>query len=105
MGRTDDGQLDAVVQAWLTERFAAHLRRPVEEIDTERPFADYGLDSVVAMSISVDIEDRYGIAIDAGEMWDRPTVAAMSRLVADRLTERDPASASRAAAYGGEAGV
>ncbi|MGW2232090.1 acyl carrier protein [Streptomyces formicae] len=73
------------VTAWLVERFAGYARRAVEDIDPRRPFADYGLDSVGAVSLAADIEDRFGVEIDAEEMWNHPTPAALGELLAGKL--------------------
>ncbi|MFE0177214.1 acyl carrier protein [Streptomyces sp. NPDC059002] len=73
------------ITAWLTERFAGYARRSVDEIDPQRPFADYGLDSVGAMSLAVDIEDHFGVEIDAEEMWNHPTPAALGELLTGKL--------------------
>jgi acyl carrier protein len=75
------------VQAWLTERFAGHVRLTATEIDPGLPFSEYGLESVGAVGFAVDIEDRYGVVLNAADLWDNPSMATLSRLVSQRLAE------------------
>jgi acyl carrier protein len=67
--------------AWLTELVAAHVRRAPEEIDPAEPMSAYGLDSIAATSLLVQIEDRVGRELDANVPWDHPTVDALTDFV------------------------
>ncbi|MEV4441665.1 acyl carrier protein [Streptomyces sp. NPDC049577] len=69
-------------RSWLLERLGQYLRRPVSEIDTGVPFAEYGLDSVAALSLFGDIEDDFGLYLEATVAWDYPTVDALARHLA-----------------------
>lgn len=66
---------------WLTERLAHYLGRPVEEAVS---FAEHGLDSVAALSLYGDIEEKYGPLIDPTDVWAYPTVRALARYLALR---------------------
>ncbi|GAA3947108.1 hypothetical protein GCM10023085_31640 [Actinomadura viridis] len=65
--------------AWLTELVAAYAELPPGRIDPGRPLADYGLDSVYALAVCSDIEDRFGLAVEPTLAWDHPTVEAIAR--------------------------
>lgn len=71
------------VQAWLVSRITTYGRRPdlVFTVDTE--FTEIGIDSVYALTLCGDIEDEYGLEVDAEVMWDYPTI----RKLAEHLTE------------------
>jgi len=87
--------------AWKSRRIEAHLlewleqRRgiPRDDLDRERPFAQYGLDSLAAVELSRELEDRYQIVLTPVVAWNYPTPAALAAYIAGQI-ER-PASADR----------
>ncbi|MEV4702009.1 acyl carrier protein [Actinoplanes sp. NPDC049316] len=70
------------VRAWLVDRVAFYLERPAADIDVSAPLVDLGLDSVYALTLCGDVEDRFGVVVEATMAWDHPTVNAMT----DHLT-------------------
>ncbi|MGI5351762.1 acyl carrier protein [Streptomyces sp. CA-250714] len=73
---------------WLTARLAEFLSRPAEDIDPRTPFAEYGLDSVAALSLYGDIEDEFALYLEPTVAWDHPTVEALARCLADEYARR-----------------
>jgi acyl carrier protein len=78
----------ATISAWLTECIADYRQVPPAEIDPDAQLADLGLDSVYALTMCGDIEDRFGLETDPTVAWDHPTINALaghlhSRLVAE----------------------
>lgn len=76
------------ISAWLTGTIADYRQVRPEEIDPDVPLADLGLDSVYALTMCGDIEDRFGLETDPTVAWDHPTINALavhlhSRLVAE----------------------
>lgn len=65
------------LREWLIERFAFYLDQPAEAIDPDVEFAEYGMDSVYAISVISDIEDRLDREIDPTQFRERPTVSAL----------------------------
>ncbi|MGH1554865.1 acyl carrier protein [Streptomyces sp. L7] len=47
-------------------------------IDPTVPLAEYGMDSVCALSLCGDIEDDFGITVEPSLAWDHPTVAELA---------------------------
>jgi acyl carrier protein len=72
------------VLAWLTLKFATWLEVPAEELDSRRPISSYGLDSISAVTLSVELEEELDIELDSAVLWDRPTLESL----AEHLTER-----------------
>ncbi|MDN3022224.1 acyl carrier protein [Streptomyces sp. S.PB5] len=70
---------------WLAQRVAEYLRTPPSEIDPAVPLAQYGLDSVAALSLCGDVEDAFGVQIDPTAAWDYPTVRALAGHLLSRL--------------------
>lgn len=78
------------LEPWLTGRVAFHLRRTAEEIDPDTPLADYGIDSVAAISICGEIEERHRIPVSPTIAYDFPTVHAIAAHLAERLADLAP---------------
>ncbi|GLZ39387.1 acyl carrier protein [Actinokineospora sp. NBRC 105648] len=68
----------AGVQEWLVARVSAVTGRPVEAVDVDLPIAQFGLDSVSALTVVLAAEDEFGIELDPADLWDHPTVRALS---------------------------
>lgn len=66
---------------WLIERGGVD---PLE-IDTERPFDSYGLDSLTAIRLIGDLEDGWGVELTPMVAWEHPTIAALGGLIAMRI--------------------
>lgn len=76
------------VRTWLIQRVAAYLRRSPGEIDPDMALAEYGLDSLSALAVAADIEDRFGIELAPETTWDHPTVNALSDVLVALIEER-----------------
>ncbi|QMU78142.1 acyl carrier protein [Streptacidiphilus sp. PB12-B1b] len=72
---------------WLIERVSRYVRRPQEEINVSAPFAEYGMDSVAALSLFGDIEEAFGMYLEPTVAWDHPTVEALARFLARESAE------------------
>lgn len=77
---------EAAVRGWLTERVAYYLERSPADIDPDTRLVGYGLDSVYALTLCGDIEDEYGLEVDATLAWDYPTVNAIVEVLVARLS-------------------
>jgi len=73
------------LRPWLAGRVAAYVQRPVHEIQTNIPLAEYGLNSVYALTLTGDIEDHLGLVIDPTVMWDHPTIDALTQVLLQTL--------------------
>ncbi|MGW1023369.1 acyl carrier protein [Streptomyces sp. NPDC002577] len=81
--------------AWLTDRVAEYLRRPASDIDPGVPLAEYGLDSVAALSLCGDVEDHFGLPVDPTAAWDFPTVRALAGHLLTELAAQPPITENR----------
>lgn len=68
----------AEIAAWLTERIAYFLEKQPSDIDPEVELVELGLDSVYALTLCGDIEERFGLAVEPTLPWDYPTVHALA---------------------------
>ncbi|MER5640638.1 acyl carrier protein [Kitasatospora sp. NPDC002227] len=73
------------LQDWLLERLACYLERPAAAIDPDEPLAEYGMDSVCALSLCGDLEEVFGLEVDQTLLWDHPTVRSLLGFLAEEL--------------------
>ena len=64
---------------------ARELRIPEEELAVDRPFAELGLDSVMAMSIRREAEQLAGIELSVTMLWNHPTIESLTNYLVERL--------------------
>lgn len=67
-------QIEAELVRWLVEIVGV----PVDEVDRERPFAEYGVDSLAGVELARDLESWLGVRLTPVAVWNHPTPAAMS---------------------------
>jgi len=72
----------AAIQSWLTANLAERLKVEPGNLRTDEPFTSYGLDSVIAISLSSEMEDWLGRRLAPSLMWDHPTIASLSEHLA-----------------------
>ncbi len=75
----------AEVEAWMVAWLTARAGVNPSEVDLEKPFSDYGLDSITAVEMSGEIEDWSGIAVTPVIAWNHPTVARLSEFLVDEV--------------------
>jgi acyl carrier protein len=71
------------LQEWLCAHLAVQLK--VAEIDPTEPMTSYGVDSLRAVAVLADLEERVGFEIDPDVLWDHPTPALLASYLADRV--------------------
>lgn len=62
----------------VTDRISFYLDKPKEEIDPSVELALYGMDSVYAISVVSDIEDRLQVEVDLTEIRQYTTVETIA---------------------------
>lgn len=75
------------LRGWLRHRVAEHTRTPIEDLDDEVPLSDYGMDSIHAITLVVEIEDRYGVLLDTDTLWDYRNINLLTDLLFSTLVE------------------
>ncbi|WP_370331363.1 acyltransferase domain-containing protein [Mycolicibacterium hippocampi] len=85
-------EVHTVLEDGLRTIMAKELRIPDSEVETDRPFAEMGLNSVMAMSIRREVEQLAGVELSATMLWNHPTIASLAIHLADKVapdTESD----------------
>jgi acyl carrier protein len=70
---------------WLTIKVAGYLNVAPDTIDIDTPLADCGIDSVLGMTLCVDLQCEKGFDVETTIVWDYPTIDAIATHLA---TER-----------------
>jgi acyl carrier protein len=78
----------AQVLNWLTLKFADWLEVPVEDLDSRQPISSYGLDSISAVTLSVQLEEELGIELDTAVLWERPTLESLAEHLSESLNAK-----------------
>ncbi|MEV7287852.1 acyl carrier protein [Streptomyces sp. NPDC093252] len=77
------------IHTWLVDRVAYYLERPATDVDPGADLAELGLDSVYALTLCGDVEDRYALVVEPTLAWDHPTIEAITAHLATELAHRD----------------
>ncbi|WP_428341139.1 type I polyketide synthase [Mycobacterium sp.] len=73
------------LQTGLRAILARELHLAEADLDLDRPFAEYGLNSVMAMSVRRDTELFVGIELSATMLFNYPTIVALAEHLAKKL--------------------
>jgi acyl carrier protein len=69
---------ESSIQEWLVTRIAAIAQITPEEVDMDRPFAEFGMDSMQLFELSGDLQKFLGHDVSEIVAWDYPTIAKLS---------------------------
>ncbi|QDT06973.1 Putative fatty-acid--CoA ligase fadD21 [Rubripirellula lacrimiformis] len=75
----------AETETWMTKWLVARAGVDPSDVELEKPFADYGLDSMTAVEMSGEIEDWSGVELTPIVAWNYPTVARLSEFIAQQI--------------------
>ena len=64
---------------WLVRKIADSTGMDIHQIDIDTTFADFGLDSRTAVSISAELERMLGREIPPTLIWDFPTIKEVTQ--------------------------
>ena len=80
------------IQAWLTTWLSQRLKVPPHAINPHQSFADYGIDSVMAVELAQDLQEGFGLQqdIEATIAWNFPNIAALADYLAGLQTPTMP---------------
>ncbi len=73
----------------VTERLRVIVARALEiaadDIDPERPFAEYGVDSIISPQIADEIADGFGVVLRSTDLFSHATIEALAAHVSGLL--------------------
>jgi acyl carrier protein len=74
------------IEAWLLEWLVQRLGLDTADVERDRPFAEYGVDSLTAVEMSQELEDAFQVKLQPIVAWNYPTPAALARYLAVETT-------------------
>jgi len=80
------------IEEWLLQWLVARLGMDPKDVARDRPFAEFGVDSLTAVELSQELEDEFGVPLPAVVAWNYPTPAALARYLAEQTTGGGEAS-------------
>ena len=86
------GASPEILEQWLVHWLAQTLHLPTSEVDSARPFADYGLDSVAAVEITAALQTTLNRPISPTLVYEYPTIDAVAHYLAGLLGAGDRAA-------------
>jgi acyl carrier protein len=81
---------ETAIRTWLVERLAKRLKMTSAEIDSSKPFADYGLDSIVAVQVAGELEKLVEKRLSPALLFEYPTIDDVAAFLA-KATRADVA--------------
>lgn len=82
------------IQDWLVTHVAQALKINAKRIDRRAPFAQYGMDSAQAISLSADLEDWLGRSIVPTVVYDYPTIETLAYYLSGEELPREEQQAA-----------
>ncbi|KAB8332383.1 AMP-binding protein [Scytonema tolypothrichoides VB-61278] len=73
---------EEMIVTWLVSHLALSLRVSPDEIDIQEPFAAYGLDSAVAVSMTGELAQWTGCELEPILFWKYPNIEALAQYLA-----------------------
>ena len=73
------------IQNWLISAIARSLKIDADEIDTSVAFDRYGMDSVVAVQLTGELQKEINQDLSPTLMYDYPTIEALCEHIAEQL--------------------
>jgi acyl carrier protein len=75
----------AELRDWLISRVAFYLDRSPDDIDAAQRLVEIGIDSIHALTLCGDVEERFGLPVETTLAWDHPTVNALTAFLHGEL--------------------
>lgn len=77
---------------WCQEYVADLLERPVDAIDLDADFDRLGMDSALAASLLIEVEERYGIELPPEALFENPSLDAVVSYLHEHLQAPEASS-------------
>lgn len=74
----DDGRRTELLTAELQTAFARYLGVPPAGVDADEPIELFGLDSLTAAQLALDVEERIGVTVFLTELTGDETIATLA---------------------------
>ncbi|AJY31007.1 hypothetical protein BTM_4906 [Burkholderia thailandensis 34] len=89
-------ELKREIERWLLTWLGERLRNRRIALTAETTFADIGLDSILAVELTMAFGDAFRTTVDASAVWDYASIDALATHLAARMDRHAPAQAAAA---------
>lgn len=72
------------IQAWLISKISEQLQLVPEKIDIQQPLAQYGLSSMVAVSLAGEAQEWLGCKVSPTLLYDYPTIELLTQHLVEK---------------------
>jgi acyl carrier protein len=72
------------IESWLQEWLVTRVGLDAADIHRDKPFAEFGVDSLTAVELSHELEKEFGVPLPPIVAWNYPTPAALARYLAEQ---------------------
>lgn len=76
------------IAGWCREYVADLLQVPADTIDPAEDFDRLGVDSALAVSLLMEVEERYGVDLEPEDLFANPTLDAVADHVLAQIAGR-----------------
>lgn len=77
------------IQTWLKKRIAEEIKTTPNAILIDEPFTNFGLDSIMFVTLVTDLEDWLGVSLDPTIFWEYPSIEVLTEwLITEKLSEQ-----------------
>lgn len=66
------------IVSWLQTQIAAETKTEPARIATNVPFTDYGLDSIIIVTLVTNLEEWLNTSLDPTIFWEFPSIEALA---------------------------
>ncbi len=77
------------IRGWLVAKVSEAAHVPPQEVRTDAPLSESGLDSMRFVVLVGELEDRLGCRFADNPLFEHPTIDALAAFLADRLARGD----------------
>jgi acyl carrier protein len=74
-----------VMESFLKDQVSQTLRLPTSDIDINKSFRAYGMDSLTALEYRNLVEAGTGLTLSATLVWNYPTIAQLTSYLAEKM--------------------
>lgn len=84
LNKNDKNSSDSI-QKWIENWLAKKIKLSAKKIDIHKSFADYGMDSVMAVELAADLGEELEYPLEATILWNFPTIASLADNLANQI--------------------
>ncbi|GEM_PF-3640534 len=92
---THKEKIDSNLIIWLITWISKKLNIKTTDIDIQKNFLSLGLDSLLLMQLTSDIEKELGLKVNPSLVFDYPTIAKLNEYLMDNLEQTPPSEKGR----------